>query len=91
MYLGKDLSNKELKQYFIAKDDKEVYSYIEKEYIYDDWPEASDMSKREIMKDKGDFEAEYNGEFYDTKYGWELVTKNISDEDIAILTKHKIL
>ena len=90
-YLGKDLDNEEVSGRLIAANDKEVYAYIDDKYYCKDWPECSELTKTQIMKDKGDYEAEYMGEFYDTKIRWELTSKDISDEDIAILTKHKIL
>lgn len=90
-YLGKDLDNEEIKERIISSSEEEVYAYVDEKYYSEDWPECSDMSKEDIMKDKGDYEAEYMGEFYDTKIRWELAAENISDEDIAVLLKYKII
>lgn len=43
-----------------------------------------------IMKDRGDFQDEYRGEFYDIKYGWEEVGE-ITEQEVQVLKKLKIL
>lgn len=89
-FLGKDLYETTTLEYIIAQNDEEVYDHINEEYCYGDWPEGSDMTREEIMEARGDFQAEYRGEFYDQKYGWEQA-KELESGDEVVLKKYGIV
>ena len=105
LFLGKDLNQEATDRYIVAENDLEVYKQLAKNFgemeglteengeVYDDWAQAygGDKEVRErILKNKGDFDEDYLGEFYDIKYGWQDLGE-ITKEEIQILKKFKIL
>jgi len=95
LYLGKDLEDKVIIEYFLAENEEAAFKHIDENYGYwtaDYDPETygpSDKIKN-IKEAHGDFNEDYNGEFYDVKYQWEEIG-NIIYEDIVILKKFNIL
>lgn len=98
LFLGKDLSESAILEYVVAEDDAEVFAYIDDKYFGNEWPECylerEDDNVNEQVKymveNKGDFEEEYLGEFYDQKYGWEEVC-DIDEVQIGVLKDLKII
>lgn len=95
LYLGKDLDDEVLDSYIVAKNDIEVYKYLN-EKMFGEWAmhygedDVEKEFRERILKNKGDFEEEYMGEFYDVKYGWEKISK-VSKDEIIVLKKLKII
>jgi|GEM_PF-4013443 hypothetical protein len=102
-FLGKDLDETVLLGYLVAMTDDEVFEEISKQHCYGAWPgdkegyeddpdELADIDakKQEIVEARGDFDSEYDGEFYDQKYGWEDLGE-ISEQDIATLKRLDLL
>ena len=89
-FWGKDLNEKAILGYVVAKTDLEVADHISKKYKGGerfDWGtdgDALEGKRGEYIANRGDFHTEYAGEFYDQKYGWEEIAQ-ISDEQIIVL------
>jgi hypothetical protein len=96
-FWGKDLDAETTLEYIVAKDDEEVYAYLDKNYSYwsdrdeeeEDGEEIYSM-KPKIMEEHNDFWDDYNGEFYDQKYGWKKICE-VTPDEIKTLKKLKIL
>jgi hypothetical protein len=100
LFLGKDLNREAIMGFVIAENDKGAFTIVSEEWAYwhevlEDWrysgfnPRA-DRWERLILKDHGDFNHEYRGEFFDQKFAWECLG-DITDSEIAILKKLGIL
>lgn len=90
-FYGKDLNEAaSLDHFVVADDDGGIYDRIERTYKHGDWPGSVQMKRTEIIAAKGDWDSEYQGEFYDQKYGWEDLGE-VSEDDIAFLRRLKIL
>ena len=96
-FLGKDLQETRQIELVALSNDKDVFNYIDKNYMYEEWLERySDNYDNEnevlesIMKNSGDVEEEYMGEFYDEKYSW-VCLGDITDIETATLKKLGLL
>lgn len=89
LYLGKDLDDELTINYIVAKDEDEIFNIMDSQYGL--WSEEhdKDFAKR-VKKNKGDFDEDYYGEFYDVKYRWEKIGE-IKDEEIDVLKKFNIV
>ncbi len=103
LLLGKDLDEEAIVEYVVASNDNELFCYIDDNYAHwsdgfdmDDYDASTDVEKefrrlvKRIKTNRGDFEEEYDGEFYDQKYKWEEVCEVTKDE-AKILKKLKII
>ncbi len=97
LFLGKDLSESVPTYYVIGNSDEDVYNWINKNIFgadrdFDAWADMYDDpdKKKEIMLNKGDFNEEYMGEFYDIKYGWEEVGE-ISPTEIETFKRFNLI
>ncbi len=87
-----------IKTYILAKDDEEVFKWIQKNSFHwdnddydrkDEWEEM----ERDILNKKGDLEDDEGWEdaYYGvTKFGWEIVSEGISDNDVEVLQRHQV-
>jgi len=103
-YQGKDLDAKEKGWYITANNEEEVFNHLSKTQFEDyegeeegsgvsEWANYYDgdkKTKERIIKNKGDFDEQYMGEFYDIKYGWEEIGE-VTDAEAEVLKKFKIL
>ncbi len=90
LYLGKDLESEVTAEFITANSDEKVYEWINTNHKWSEWPECVEMSREDILKEKGDFSSEYMGEFYDEKFGWEELAE-VTECDIKRLKELKIL
>jgi hypothetical protein len=97
LYLGKDLDDEVTIEYFLAENESAAFKYVDQHYAY--WTDDIEAYENEedeeelpnrIKKNHGDFDEEYDGEFYDIKYKWEEVG-GITEEDIVVLKKFNIV
>jgi hypothetical protein len=89
-FLGKDLNQNAVLGYVVKEGEDGIYDHIEKKFKFGDWPSSVHMSCADIIADKGDTNSEYEGEFYDQKYGWEDLGE-VSETDVAHLKRLGIL
>src|SRR5574344_1096654 len=87
-----------MKEYTIAKNDGEIFDYINKNYAYEAWTDREDLDNQSykdfVLEHKGDDEDEnlFENLYYgQTTYSWELIKKDISNEDISKLVELNIL
>lgn len=91
-FLGKDLNEEAILGYVVADTEAEVADHINKKHKCSEWFGAEgyddiediQAQRTDYMANRGDFHTEYDGEFYDQKYGWEEVGE-IADAEITIL------
>lgn len=89
-FLGKDLNQNAVLGYVVNESEDGIYDHIEKEFKFGDWPGSVHMSGADIIAAKGDMNSEYEGEFYDQKYGWEDLGE-VSEADVAHLKRLGII
>jgi hypothetical protein len=88
-FWGKDLSESAQLGYVVAETEEEVADHISRKHCYGAWfGEEGDEDVAETREDyianKGDIHTQYAGEFYDQKYGWEIVDE-VTDDQVALL------
>lgn len=83
--------------YLVAENDEDVYNQLDEEFDYswydcDDEEDCQtdcdgdDMNKKNILENKGDWNKEVSDLYYGASVSkWELVKKNITEEEIATL------
>lgn len=96
-FWGKDLNESASLGYVIADSEEEVAEYISQSYHDGEWfgyedddPDEYAKRRQDYLANKGDIHTEYDGEFYDQKYGWEGVGE-VTDEQIAVLQNLGVL
>ena len=89
-FLGKDLNKTAILGYLVAESEEQVAEHINHKYCYGEWfgddQEEKENKKQDIIANKGDFHTEYDGEFYDQKYGWKEVC-TVDGEQMLILSQ----
>lgn len=89
-FIAKDLDKDAILEFILAKNEDEVYEYINNKHCIGDWPGCAEMTREDIMAARGDFDADPHGEFYDQKFGWDDL-REVSSEEIATLKRLGIL
>lgn len=88
-----------IKEYIIAKDDKEVFDYLKNKSGYTYWDDLEEdeydgIPKLDfIYKNKGDFKCENKWQdlyYGSTMYSWGLYKENIQQNEIIALLNLKI-
>lgn len=77
-----------IKEYLIAKDDKEVFDYLLNKSEYTYWNDQDKEDVDFIFENKGDTECEYKWQdlyYGSTMYSWELYKENIQQHEIVTL------
>jgi hypothetical protein len=93
-FLGKDLEEKAILGYVAAENVDQVIDHIRNsrdETWADTWyPKGGwkkdDQKRADYIANQGDFHTEYDGEFYDQKYGWNDLGE-ITPEQVETLKK----
>lgn len=96
LFIGKDLYHEALLGHGVFPDDRAVFDFLHDNYYlidednYED--EESDMGVdiQEIINAQGNYESDFDGEFYDQKFRWEFI-KDITLEEANVLCDCGIL
>lgn len=87
-FLGQDLDEVAILGYLIAESEEQVAEHINHRYCYGIWfgtnEKEKEINKQDFIANNGDFHTEYDGEFYDQKYGWEEVA-TLNDDEMKVL------